>query len=161
MTLTESTMTLMPTRTSLRKLFVAVLVTTVVWVGGAAAQASAQPSRATVTKYGRTVVIRAFRKSGIGLYDAGFGAVQPVTELASTEAHQGWNLAIYIYLTPAAAAESYNGSIKSWRGAGMAAALKKNLVVAVVPKNRIAIGKSASPFALPVLITKTLASLPK
>ena len=154
-------MILMQTRTSLRKLLVAVLGATVVWAGGAAAQASAQPSRATVTKYGRTAVIRAFRKSGIGLYDAGFGAVQPVTELASTEAHQGWNVAIYIYLTPAAAAASYNGSIKTWHGAGMAAALKKNLVVAVVPKDRISIAKSASPFALPDLIAKTLASLPK
>jgi hypothetical protein len=154
-------MTQMQTRTSLRKVLVAVLATTVVWAGCAAAQASAQPSRASVTRYGKTAVIRAFRASGIGLYDAGFGAVQPVTELASTEAHQGWNLAIYIYLTPHAAAESYNGSIKTWRGAGMAAALKKNLVVAVVPKDRITIAKSGSPFALPELIAKTLASLPK
>jgi len=154
-------MTLMRSGTSLRKLLAAVLATTVVWVACAAAQASAQPTRATVTKYGKTAVIKAFRKSGIGLYDAGYGAIQPVTELASTQAHQGWNLAIYIYLTPHAAAESYNGSIKTWRGAGMAAALKKNIVVAVVPKNRITIGKTGSPFALPELVAKTLASLPK
>ena len=113
-----------------------------------------------VTKYGESAVTRAFRTSGIGLYNAGFGAVQPVTELASTSAHQGWNVAIYIYLTQNAAAESYNGSIKSWRGAGMAAALKKNIVVAVVPKNRITIGKSGKPFALPALIVQTLAKLP-
>jgi hypothetical protein len=154
-------MTLMQTRTSVRKLVVVLLATTVVWAGYAAAQASAQPSGATVTKYGKTAVIRAFNKSGIGLYDAGYGAIQPVTELASTKAHQGWNLAVYIYLTPSAAAESYNGSIKTWHGAGMAAALKKNIVVAVVPKNRLSIGKAGSAFALPTLVAKTLASLPK
>jgi hypothetical protein len=154
-------MTLMRSRTSLRKLFVAVLATTVVWVAFAAAQAPAQTSHATVTKYGKTAVISAFRKSGIGLYDAGYGAVQPVTELATTKAHEGWNLAVYIYLTPHAAAESYNGSIKTWRGAGMTAALKKNIVVAVVPKDRTSIGKSGSPFALPGLVAKILASLPK
>jgi hypothetical protein len=154
-------MILMQSRLSLRKLLVAILATSVIWVAYAAGQASAQPSGATVTKYGRTAVIKAFRKSGIGLYDAGYGAVQPVTELASTQAHQGWNLAVYIYLTPSAAAESYNGSIKTWRGAGMAAALKKNIVVAVVPKNRTTIAKPGSPFALPELVAKTLASLPK
>jgi hypothetical protein len=154
-------MTFMQAQGSLRKILVAVLATTVVWAGFAAAQASAQPTRVSVTKYGRSAVIKAFRKSGIGLYDAGYGAVQPVTELASTKAHQGWNLAVYIYLTPGAAAQSYNGSIKTWRGAGMAAALKKNIVVAVVPKNRITIAKAGSPFALPALVTKTLASLPK
>jgi hypothetical protein len=151
----------MQTQVSLRKTLVAVLATAVVLAGGAAAGASAQPSRASVTRYGKTAVIKAFRKSGIGLYDAGYGAVQPVTELASTEAHQGWTLAVYIYLTPSAAAESYNGSIKTWHGAGMAGALKKNLVVAVVPKNRSSIGKAGSPFALPALVAKTLASLPK
>jgi hypothetical protein len=154
-------MTFMQTQGSLRKILAAVLATTVVWAGFAAAQASAQPAHATVTKYGRTAVIKAFRKSGIGLYDEGYGAIQPVTELASTQAHQGWNLAVYIYLTPNAAAASYNGSIKTWHGAGMAAALKKNIVVAVVPKNRISIGKAGSPFALPELVAKTLASLPK
>jgi hypothetical protein len=59
-----------------------------------------------------------------------------------------------------AASESYNGSVKAWRNAGMAAAVKKNIVVAVVPKNRISIGKSAKPFPMPELVAKTLASLP-
>jgi hypothetical protein len=154
-------MGLMHRRASLPKILVGGIAATVVWAGAAASQASAQPSRASVARYGKSTVIRAFKAAGIGLYDAGFGAVQPVTELASTKAHEGWNLAIYIYLTPKAAAESYNGSIKTWRGAGMAAALKKNLVVAVVPKDRTTIAKSGSPFALPELVTKTLARLPK
>jgi hypothetical protein len=146
-------------RTRFRKTLVAVLATTVVWVGCAAA-ASAQPSTISVKKYGSTAVIRAFRASGIGLYNQGYGAVQPVTVFASTEAHQGWNVAVYIYLTPKAAAESYKGNIGAWRGAGMAAAVKKNVVVAVVPKQRVTIAKKAKPWPLPDLIVKTLASLP-
>lgn len=151
----------MRSRAPLRRALVAVAATAVVSVGCATAQASAHSSHASVTKYGEAAVNRAFRASGIGLYDEGFGAVQPVTVLGSTEAHQGWNVAVYIYLTPAAAAESYKGSIKVWHGAGMAGVLKKNVVVAVVPTNRVSIGKSGAPFAMPELITETLARLPK
>ena len=145
---------------NLRRTVVAALALTVVWVGCATAQASAKQSGATVKKYGITIVTKAFRAQGIGLYDAGYGAVQPVKEFASTHSHDGWNVAVYIYLTPAAAAESYKGSAQTWRNAGMAAAVKKNIVVAVVPKNRITIAKSAKPFPMPAQVTKTLASLP-
>jgi hypothetical protein len=153
-------MTLMQSRTSAQKTLVAVLAATVVCIGCGAAQASAHQNRVAVKKYSEAAVTHAFRTSGIGLYDAGFGAVQPVKELASTAPHQGWNVAVYIYLTPKAAAETYNGSIKTWHGAGMAAALKKNIVVAVVPKDRSSIGRSGKPFALPALIVQTLAKLP-
>ncbi len=147
-------------RARLRKTLVAVLATSVVWAGCVTAAAAAKPSGASVTKYGATTVVRAFRAAGIGLYDQGYGAVQPVTVFASTEAHQGWNVAVYIYLTPGAAAASYRGNIDAWRGAGMAAAVKKNVVVAVVPKQRVTIAKKAKPWPLPDLIAKTLASLP-
>jgi hypothetical protein len=151
----------MRSRAFLRRALVAVLATTVLSVGCATAQASAHSSHASVTKYGEAAVTRAFRASGIGLYDEGFGAVQPVIVLGSTKVHQGWNVAVYIYVTPAAAAESYKGSIKVWHGAGMAGALEKNVVVAVVPTNRVTIAKSATPFAMPELITQTLARLSK
>jgi hypothetical protein len=153
-------MTLMAGQTHVRKAFF-VLAVVAIWTACLTAQASAQPSAASATKrYGQTAVTRAFRAAGIGLYNTGYGAVQPVTTLASTKAHQGWNLAIYIYLTPAAASASYRGSIKTWQGAGMAAALKKNVVVAVVPKDRISTAKKAKPWPLPELVAKTLASLP-
>jgi hypothetical protein len=153
-------MNLMSGRRFSRNTIVTVLAMTVVWVGCATAQASAKQSCVSVKRYGVTAVTRAFRKSGIALYDTGYGAVQPVKAFASTAPHQGWNVAVYIYVTPLAATESYNGSVKAWHNAGMAAAVKKNIVVAVVPKNRIAIGKSAKPFPMPELVAKTLASLP-
>lgn len=150
----------MPSRVSLRKTFLLVLATTAVAVSCAAAQATAQPSAASAKKYGESAVTRAFRAAGIGLYNAGYGAEEPVTTLSSTKAHQGWNLSVYIYTTPKAASESYLGSIKTWHNAGMAAALKKNVVVAVVPKNRLTIAQHAKPWPLPELVAKTLASLP-
>jgi hypothetical protein len=139
---------------------VAVLAATIVWAACLTAQASAHPSASAAKKYSESTVTRAFRASGIGLYDTGYGALQPVTTLASTKPHQGWNVEVYIYLTPADASASYRGSIKEWQGAGMAAAVKKNVVVAVVPKNRLTIAKSAKPWPMPELVAKTLASLP-
>jgi hypothetical protein len=153
-------MTFMSGRRFSRNTLVTVLAMSVVWIGSATAQASAKQSTVSVKRYGVTAVTRAFRASGIGLYDTGYGAVQPVKAFASTQSHQGWNVAVYIYLTPLAATESYNGSVKAWHNAGMAAAVKKNIVVAVVPKNRLTIGKSAKPFPMPELVAKTLASLP-
>lgn len=147
-------------RARVQRALVAVLATTVLWAAGATAAASAKPSSASVTKYGTTAVIRAFRAAGIGLYNQGYGDIQPVTVFASTEAHQGWNVAVYIYLTPAAATASYKGNIDVWRGAGMAAAVKKNVIVAVVPKQRLTIAKKAKPWPLPGLVAKALAGLP-
>ncbi len=143
----------------LRTLFAA-LATTVIWVGYAAAQTSAHPNGASVTRYGKTVVVRAFGAAGLGLYDTGFGAALPVTTLSSTKPHQGWDVTVYIYGTPKAAAASYHASIKEWTGAGMAAALKQNLVVAVVPTNRVTIATKSKPWPMPEAVAKTLASLP-
>jgi len=150
----------MPGRAAVTKTWLAVMATSVICAACAVAQASAHTNSASVTRYGKTAVVRAFRAAGLGLYDTGYGASLPVTTLASTKSHQGWNVTVFIYLSPKAAAASYKASIAEWNGAGMAAAVKKNLVVAVVPTTRSTIAKKAKPWPMPDVVAKTLATLP-
>jgi hypothetical protein len=153
----------MPGRAVVTKTWLAVVSMSVIWAVCAVAQASGAPAHTTsasVTRYGKAAVVRAFRAAGLGLYDTGYGASLPVTTLASTKPHQGWNVTVFIYLSPKAAAASYKASIAEWNGAGMAAAVKKNLVVAVVPTTRSTIAKKAKPWPMPDVVAKTLATLP-
>lgn len=102
-------------------------------------------------------VQKAFKSQGITLVDNSYGMASSISVLTSTKPHDGWSVAAYVYPSVGGAAASYKGNIASWHKSGMAGALVRNVVIAVVPKGA-RIGKKAKAFALPAAVARAVAA---
>lgn len=125
----------------------------------AAPQAGAAATHST-SAYSAQAVQRAFTQQGIKLYNTGVGYSSPVTTLASVKPHDGWNVGIYVYTSPKHAAAAYKENATSWLRSGMAAALVKNVVIAVVPKG-VTLGKKKARWPMPKLVQSAIAAFTK
>jgi len=95
---------------------------------------------------------------GLELHDTAFRQLRPVTTLATTRPHQGWNVGVYIYGAQGLADASFGANVKQWRASGIAAKKVKNVVVTVALKGR-AISRPAPPWPMPQLVVRALATL--
>lgn len=122
-------------------------------------QAGAAAARST-SSYSAQAVQKAFTGQGIKLYNTGVGYSSPVTTLASVKPHDGWNVGIYVYTSVKSATSAYNENSKSWIRSGMAAALVKNVVIAVAPKGAT-LGKKKARWPMPKLVLSAIAAFTK
>jgi hypothetical protein len=104
-------------------------------------------------------VLRAFRSSGVALWNPQAGFMQSVTTLTLQNPVSSYTLGVSIYPTTVDARQAFRGGVAAWREAGDAVALVRNVIVAVVPRGAVIGHKARRPFAMPARISESLAHL--
>ena len=139
----------------------AVCVLSLPWSVQAQAARSLQPRLASTTDtrpLTERLVLQVFTRTGLRLFDTGYGTLQPVVALAQLVPGHAWSLGVYIYRDPTLAAATFRAESASWRASGFTVKQIQNVVVTVVPKGRI-LGTRARPEPMPAQIAKALVLL--
>jgi hypothetical protein len=104
-------------------------------------------------------VVKAFAKSGLPLINPEAGFMNTVTTLSLANTSYPFTMGVSIYPSVAEAQRSFKGDEGPWREAGYAAALTRNIIVAVVPRGARLGRKATKPFPMPAKVAASIARL--